>query len=77
MYVSDFGAHRIVPDHFSRGRTAMLVSPEHWEMRYMRPFKIDKLAKTGDADKRQLIAEATLCSKNEKSSGVVADLTTS
>ena len=77
MYVSDFGAHRIVPDHFSRGRTAMLVSPEHWEMRYMRPFKIEKLAKTGDADKRQLLAEATLCSKNEKSSGVVADLTTS
>mgnify|MGYP005755479147 CR=1 FL=1 len=77
MYVSDFGAHRIVPDHFSRGRTAMLVSPDMWEMRYLRPFKIEQLAKTGDADKRQLIAEATLVCKNEKASGVVADLTTS
>lgn len=77
IYVSDFGKHKIVPDHFSRDRTAMLVSPKHWEARYMRPFKINTLAKTGDADKRQLIAEVTICSKNEKSSGVVADLTTS
>jgi hypothetical protein len=43
----------------------------------MRNFKIEQIAKTGDADKRQLIAEVTLCSKNQKSSGVVADLTTS
>ncbi len=77
IYVSDLGKHKIVPDHFSRGRSALLVSPKHWEARYMRNFKIDQIAKTGDADKRQLIAEVTLCSKNEKSSGVVADLTTS
>lgn len=77
IYVSDFGKHKIVPNHFSRGRTAMLVNPKHWEARYLRPFKINPLAKTGDSDKRQLIAELTICSKNEKGSGVVADLTTS
>ena len=77
IYVSDFGKHRIVPDHFSRARSALVVQPKHWEMRYLRPFKVNTLAKTGDADKRQLIAEATLISKNEKSSGVIADLTTS
>ena len=77
IYVSDFGKHKIVPDHFSRDRSAMLVNPKHWEARYLRPFKINPLAKSGDADKRQLIAELTICSKNEKGSGVVADLTTS
>lgn len=77
IYVSDFGKHKIVPDHFSRARSALVVKPEHWEARYMRPFKINTLAKTGDADKRQLIAECTICSKNEKGSGVIADLTTS
>lgn len=75
IYVSDFGKHRIVPDHFSRARSALVIQPKHWEMRYLRPFSVTTLAKTGDADKRQLIAEATLCSLNEKSSGVVADLT--
>lgn len=77
IYVSDFGKHRIVPDHFSRARSALVIQPKHWEMRYLRPFEVETMAKTGDADKRLLIAEATLCSKNEKSSGVVADLTES
>jgi hypothetical protein len=77
IYVSDFGKHRIVPDHFSRARSALLVNPTHWEARYLRSFKIETLAKTGDADKRQMLAEVTICSKNEKTSGVVADLTTS
>ena len=77
IYVSDFGTHKIVPDHFSRDRSALLVNPKHWEMRYLRQFKINTLAKVGDSDRRQLIAEATLCSKNEKGSGIVADLTTS
>ncbi|WP_287994339.1 DUF5309 domain-containing protein [Acidiphilium sp.] len=73
-YVSDFGKHRIVPSHEVRARSALLLQPKHWEMRYLRPFKVVPLAKTGDADKKQLIAEATLVSFNEKSSGVVADL---
>lgn len=77
IYVSDFGRHKIVPDHFSRARSALVVKPDHWEARYLRPFQIKQLAKTGDADKRQLLAEVTICSKNEKSSGVIADLTTS
>lgn len=77
IYVSDFGRHKIVPDHFSRARSALVVKPDHWEARYLRPFQIKQLAKTGDADKRQMLAEVTICSKNEKSSGVIADLVTS
>ena len=36
-----------------------------------------ELAKTGDAMKRLLLAEWTLCAKNEASSATIADLTTS
>ena len=35
------------------------------------------LAKTGDAEKKAMLAEYTLVSKNEKASGAVFDLTTS
>ncbi|NBW13309.1 MAG: head protein [Caulobacteraceae bacterium] len=76
MYLSDFGKLRIVPNRFSRERTAMVIDPEYWSMHYLRPFAVNPLAKTGDADKRQLITEYTLCSRNQRSSGVVADLTT-
>jgi hypothetical protein len=34
------------------------------------------LAKTGDADKKAMIVEYTLVSKNEKASGGIFDLTT-
>jgi len=32
------------------------------------------LAKTGDSDRKQLIMEATLVSRNEKASGKVTDI---
>jgi hypothetical protein len=36
-----------------------------------------ELSKTGDSEKRQLLVELTLVSRNEGASGLVADLTTS
>lgn len=77
LYKSDFGVHEIVASRFSRDRTAHFLDMTKWEIRYLRPFKVEPLAKTGDAEKRQLISELTLIAKNEAASGVVADLTTS
>lgn len=75
LYLSDFGKLRIVPNRFSRERTALVIDPEYWSMHYLRPFAVNPIAKTGDADKRQLLCEYTVCARNQKASGVVADLT--
>lgn len=77
VYVSDFGEHRIVPNRFSRDRTALVLDMDYWEVAYLRPFQQAKLAKTGDSEKRQLLVEFALCSKNEAASGKIADLTVS
>lgn len=77
VYVSDFGEHKIVPNRFSRDRSALILDMEYWEIAYLRPFQQSTLAKTGDSEKRQLLVEFALCSKNEAASGVVSDLTTS
>lgn len=77
VYVSDFGEHRVVPNRFNRDRTAAVLTPSTWEVKFLQPFRRDKLAKTGHNDKRLLSAEFTLCCKEEKANGVVADLTTS
>jgi hypothetical protein len=37
----------------------------------------ETLAKTGDSEKYHVLAEATLECRNEKASGICADLTTS
>jgi len=79
VYVSDFGEVRVVADRILRssGRTALVVDTEMWEVAYLRPFETQDLAKTGDAEKKQLLVEYTLVAKNEAANGKIADLTTS
>jgi hypothetical protein len=76
IYVSDFGNLAIVPDRFSRERDAWFLDPEMLEIAYLRSLQTEKLAKTGDAEKRMLLAEWTLIVKNELGLGLAADLTT-
>jgi hypothetical protein len=75
IYLSDFGKAKIVPDRFSRERTALLLDTEYWSLHYLRPFGVTPLAKTGDADQRQMLCEWTLVSRQEAASGSVSDLT--
>jgi hypothetical protein len=79
VYVSDFGEVRVVADRILRssGRTALVVDTEMWEVAYLRPFGVQDLAKTGDAEKKQLLVEYTLVAKNQAANGKIADLTTS
>lgn len=75
IYVSDFGNLSVVPNRFQRGRDAFVLDPEYAEMVYLRPYKQEKLAKTGDAEKRMMLVEWGLKVKQEKAHGLVADLT--
>ena len=63
-----------MPSRFSRERTAHVLQSDMWGVAYLRPFKVQKLARTGGAEKAQIDVEYTLVSKNEAASGVVADL---
>ena len=77
IYVSDFGELKVVPSRFSRDRTISIIQKDMWAVAYLRPFKVYDLAKTGDAEKRLLLSEWTLESRNEAASAKVADLNTS
>ena len=77
LYISDWGEVKIVPNRFQRDRTAMVIEKDKWAVAYLRPFKQEKLAKTGDSDKVHMLVEYTLESRQEASGGKIADLTTS
>jgi hypothetical protein len=77
VYVSDFGEHMIVPNRFSRDRTALVLDMDYWKVATLRPIQQIPLAKTGDSEKREMLVEFTLVAANPNSSGKVADLTTS
>ena len=74
VYVSDFGKLVIRPNRFQRDRDVFVLDSNLWQLSYLRPMKVNKLAKTGDAENRQLIVDYTLRSLNEAGSGVVADV---
>lgn len=73
-YVSDFGTLAIVPHQYALTRDCFIYDPDYWAVGTLDGFKKEMLAKTGDSEKWLLTHEATLVAKNQKSSGVVADL---
>lgn len=50
---------------------------DYWAVGFLRDFTMHEIAKSGDSEKRQLLVELTLISRNEAASGLVADLSTS
>ena len=77
IYQSDFGAVTVVPNRFQRDRDAFVLDPEYASVCYLRTIQQVELAKTGDAEKRMIIAEFGLKVMNEAAHGIIADLTTS
>lgn len=77
LYISDFGQHKVVCNRFQRERDVLVYESEKWAVGFLRPFYDTPLAKTGDAETRLVGAEWTLIARNQASSGIVADCTTS
>ena len=80
VYMSDFGQVSVVPNRFmtaesDSGEVALVLDPEMASVAYLRPFQTNELAKAGDAEKTQLLAEYTLVVNNEAAHGICADLT--
>ena len=74
LYQSDFGVISIVPNRFMRSRDALVLDPEYAALAYLRPFQTNELARTGDSEKTQILAELTLEVKNEAAHGGAFDL---
>lgn len=76
VYVSDYGDLKLVPHPYATdlNRAAFLVDPKMWAKAVLTPFTTESLAKTGLADEFQIFTELTLECKNERGSGVIADL---
>lgn len=74
MYMSDFGMLVAIPVAYGLTRDVLVIDPEYLGVSTLRAMKEEKLAKTGDNEKRHILCEKTLEVRNEKALGVVADL---
>jgi hypothetical protein len=81
IYEGDFATLKIIPDRYieSSPGMALVLDMDYWKVAFMpgRNMVTWDLAKTGDTDRRQILCEFTLEACNQRSSGIVADLTTS
>jgi hypothetical protein len=79
VYESDFGTLKVVANRFQRTRDALVLQMDMWAVAYLPGRKMVSipLAKTGDSDRKQILSEYALVSRNEKASGGVFDLTAS
>ena len=77
VYVTPWGTIEFMPSRENRSRDVFIMQDDMWEVATLRPTKNIELAKTGDATKRQVVTELTLCAKNEAANGIIADNTTS
>ena len=75
LYISDFGEHKVIADRFCPTSTVYLLDMEYFGSKVLQPMRVEDLAKTGHASRKQLSTELTLCSKNEDASGGIYDLT--
>lgn len=74
MYLSDFGMIAAIPVAYGLTRDALILDNDYLGISTLRGITEEKLAKTGDNEKRHIIQEKTLEVRNEKALGVVADL---
>lgn len=74
FYVSDFGTLEAIPNRFQATRDVFLLQSDKLAVAYLRPFQTVELAKTGDAEKRELIVEWTLECRAPKAHGAIYDV---
>lgn len=76
VYESDYGTMSVVPNRFVRARDVLVYDKSFWAIGVLRGMQNKEIARTGDAEKRQVLQECGLVANNEASSGIIADLTT-
>ena len=74
VYETDWGVYKIMANRHFAANTLFMFDPSMHSLNYLRAFRQYPLAKTGDSEKRQLLAEYTLRVNNEKSGALIRDV---
>ena len=77
VYVTPWGTVEFKPTRENRSRDVFIMQDDMWAVGVLRSTRNEELAKTGDNEKRQVLTELTLVSRNEKANGGIFDNTTS
>jgi hypothetical protein len=71
LYVSNYGVHRVVLHRHVRTSVALCLDLSLWAIGNLRNWQMERLAKTGDGEKRQILCEKTLVCRNPRGASKV------
>jgi hypothetical protein len=71
VYVSDFGRHTVILHRYMRNSVVLCIDPDYWAVAFVRRPFIETIAKTGDAEKRQMLTDYCLIARNAAASSKV------
>lgn len=75
LYISPFGEHKIVLERFGTSTTLLALDMEYWSVAWLRPIKFEERAKTGDAEKGEILCEFCLVGDNPGASAQILGAT--
>lgn len=75
IYMTPWGSVSFTPSRHQAARDVFILQTNMLALASLRPMKNEPLAKNGDNVTRQVLTEATLVVRNEKSLGLIADCT--
>lgn len=75
IYMTPWGSVTFTPSRHQETRSVFILQSDMLALASLRPMKNEPLAKQGDNVTRQVLCEATLVVRNEKSLGLIADCT--
>jgi hypothetical protein len=73
MYASDFGDLKVVPSRTMRSRDVYVIDTSKVAVAYLRAFVPQDIAKVGDADTKNILAEYTLENRAPDAHSLIAD----
>jgi hypothetical protein len=75
VYVHSYGSpSMVVLSRYVRSSVVLCLDPSYWAVAFLRRPFMETLAKTGDAEKRQMLAEFTLICRNPAASSKVVGI---
>ena len=64
VYVSAYGSHKVVLSRYMRASVVLCLDMSTWALDWLDKMHVEEIAKSGDSEKRMIVAEYTLVARS-------------
>lgn len=75
VYVSDFGSHKVMLSRYMRNSVVLCLDMSTWGLAWLDKMHVEEIAKSGDSEKRMIVAEYTLEARSPTANAKLANVT--